>query len=297
MAPVGQAPVPQINASSFTGFLQSIFSKALNTNTLGQSAVNLAANPLNPYGSQPQQYGPPAPKVTNPNLVQNRGSAFQTVQTSKEPTNAFKSPVSPSNDLVGSAIGPMPTNLDWKTVQQIVPGSSFSDINAAMKLKGYAWDARNGQFVQVTQPTGSAEQLAGSQQSLLRDANGRVFANPYEIGPTLSPGERALTAGHKTEAGTTIGSGVGVTGGTSYTDAQGNTVAQYAVSYGSGGDRWKFKISQDNAGNWVRTYYRTFSKARSRSALKRKQGGTPNSSQNQSGKEENQLVNFRANFG
>lgn len=301
MAPVGQPAVPQINTGSFTGFLQKLFQQYTGTNPMAQTAVNLAQDPLNPYRTQNTPYTPP--KTLDPRITQPRGTFGQTIDTKQQPTsptNLFKTPVSPSNDLVGNDIGSAPEQLDWNTLKQIAPGKTFEEVQAGLVTKGYVWDWRNRVFVQSGQ-SGSTEQLAQGQQSFLRDNNNRVFANPYEIGPTLAPGERVVTAGTKTEAGTTVGSGVGVTGGTSYTDANGNTVQQYAVSYGSGGDRWKFKISQDNAGNWVRTYYRTFSKARSRSALKRKQNrnkqNTPDAQDYQNGREDNQLVNFRANFG
>lgn len=309
MMPVGQAPIPQINAGSFTGFLQSLFSKYTNTNPLGQTAVNLAQDPLNPYRTQGAPYVPP--KTLDPRITQGHGAFGQTIDLNQQkttPTNLFKNPQSPSNNLVGTGMGAYPSRLDMGTLQQILPGKSFDELRGIMEAKGYEWVPYNGGFfANATGSGGNAEVAAEQQKTLLRDNSGRVYGNPFEIGPTLAPGERAITAGHQTEAGTTVGSGVGITGGTSYTDKNGNTVAQYAVSYGSGGDRWKYNIQKDAAGNWVRIYYRTFSKARSRSALKRKanareQGRNPqnwnnNGADARGGEQYNQLVNLRADFG
>ncbi len=305
MGPVGQAQVPQIGVGSFKGFLDNLFSKYTNT-PMGQSAVNLASNPLNPYGSQANPvYGPP--KQQDPRLTQLHGTFGQTIDLKQQPTtpsNLFKTPQSPSNSLVGSDVGSAPSQLDWNTLQQIAPGKTFQEVQTGLATKGYVWDWRNRVFVQSGQSNASTDQLANAQNQLLStDNRGRTLGNPYEIGPTLAPGQRAVTAGHQTEAGTTVGSGVGVTGGTSYTDQSGNTVAQYAVSYGSGGDRWKYNITKDNAGNWVRTYYRTFSKARSRSAIKRAQGRREDARAQQQSQDNGindaggQLVNLRASFG
>lgn len=316
MVPVGQTPVPQINAGSFTGFLQNLYNKYTQTNPFGQAASSLLQNPLNPMGNV-------QPPTVNQGLMDTAKDwitgtgvygtnpdpflASFTNRDPKSPTGALKAPTNPSNNLVGNGIGKTPARLDMGTLQQILPGKSFDEIRGIMELKGYEWLPYNGGFfANAGGPGGSAEQLATQQQTLLRDNSGRTYGNPFEIGPTLAPGERTVTAGHKTEAGTTVGSGVGVTGGTSYTDKNGNTVQQYAVSYGSGGDRWKYNIQKDAAGNWVRIYYRTFSKARSRSALKRKannreNGRTPRDYNDNgtrgSGEQYNQLVNLRADFG
>jgi hypothetical protein len=298
MSPVGQSPVPQINLGTFSGFLQNLFNPYKNagpSNALNQFPVNFAQDPLNP--NRDAAY--PAPKQ-NP-LDQFIKGLWTPKDTT--PTSAFQTPSSPTNNLVGTGIGSYPSRLDMGTLQQILPGKSFDEIRGIMQLKGYEWIPEGSFFGRSATPTATAEALAGKQTELLRDNSGRVFGNPYEIGPTLAPGERAVTAGHKTEAGTTVGSGIGVTGGTPYTDKEGNTVAQYAVSYGFGGDRWKYNISQDREGNWVRTYYRTFSKARSRSALKRKQNIKAQNRGQQQPQDKgmvdagNQLVNLRANFG
>lgn len=189
------------------------------------------------------------------------------------PTGAFNppTPASPSNSLVGYNLPTTPLTITPQQLKSMFGDLSPQEIANTMRAKGYTTSYVQG----VGQIWVKQGESAPTDQ--LTNANNyrqgqRVEGNPYEIGATLAPGERVVTAGYLTEAGSIKGRGIGVTGGTPYTDKEGNTVSQYAVTYGGKGDRWKSTVSQDNAGNWVRTYYKTFSKARSRSALKKKQG-------------------------
>jgi hypothetical protein len=190
-----------------------------------------------------------------------------------EPTSAFKQPPkNPTNNLVGNSINSSPNFITHQQIQAMFGNLSAEEVAKTMAAKGYtsSMQAGVGLVWVKTGESAPASQLA-SQPGLAGLPQGsRVEGNPYEIGAQLAPGQRVMTAGYQTDAGSIAGRGIGVTGGTPYTNQNGETVSQYAVTYGGKGDRWKSRIQQDNEGNWVKIYYRTFSKARSRSALKRK---------------------------
>jgi hypothetical protein len=71
----------------------------------------------------------------------------------------------------------------------------------------------------------------------------RAINNPglVKIGKAINPGDTFYVNGQRAIMGSP--------------DAQGQM--QYATSQGEG-DRWKYKVSKDAQGNWVRMYYRTF---------------------------------------
>jgi hypothetical protein len=233
------------------------------------------------------------------------------VQKQTQATEAFTAPItSTSNNLVGNDILKSPNQITQHQVDAMLFNYSPEERAKTMQAKGYTATYVSG-VGQVWIKTGESAPLEQQQQASYTQGQ-RVDGNPYAIGATLAPGDRVVTKGYQTEAGTTVGSGIGVAGGTSYTDKEGNTVAQYAISYGGAGDRWKSQVQKDSEGNWVRIYYKTFSKARSRSAFNRKANNRARKKAQQDNqqatareseyKQDNsgyntQLVNFRADFG
>jgi hypothetical protein len=219
-----------------------------------------------------------------------------------KPTTAFNgsSVASPTNNLVGEGFGAMPSRMEMNTLKQIFPGKDFNAIKEIMSLKGYEWLPYNGGF--FANATGSGTNSEKAQQQAISgglDERGRPIVNPFELGATLQPGERAVVSG-----------GTGVTGGTPYTDAQGNTVAQYAITYPSNGrdksDKYKLTstVQKDREGNWVRIYKYELRKVYTRSHFKKQQGRREEARANQQAQtqttpsfESSQLVNLRANYG
>lgn len=211
------------------------------------------------------------------------------VTGNKNPTKAFgdnpEAITPPKNNIVGQDISTMPSALSLGTLQQILPGKSFDQIAQVMKAKGYEWVPYGGGFFANATGSGGSEELAKTQVSALKDDRGRMQVNPFELGPTLEPGERAVVSG-----------GYGVTGGTPTESGQ----AQYAVTMPGQGDRWKYNIKQDSDGNWVRIYYRTNGRVNKRSQENRRRRAQERAAANASQpatSEVNELVTLRANYG
>lgn len=198
------------------------------------------------------------------------------------------------NALVGQDIGTTPPFIAGHQIKQVFSGMSAQDIQNTMALKGYvrSYQAGVGEIwvksaTPVTPGGGQPSSSAGSGEL---DARGR----PQYVDPTaLEPGERIVAA-----------SGVGYTGGTDYTNAAGETVSQYAVTIPGKGDRWKYKIKQNENGDWVRVYYRTFGtqNRRTKAANRAKQKNAAQYAKQaqspvESAVEFHQLVNLRADFG
>jgi hypothetical protein len=211
------------------------------------------------------------------------------IKGNKNPTEIFgnnpNAVTPPKNNIVGQDIATMPGMLTMGTLQQLLPGKDFNQISEVMRLKGYEWVPYGGGFFANASGSGSSEELAKTQVTALKDDRGRQMVNPFELGPTLEPGERAVVSG-----------GYGVTGGTPTESGQ----AQYAVTIPGYGDRWKYNIKQDNDGNWVRIYYQTSGRVNKRSQENRRRKAQQRAQQNAepaTTSEVNELVTLRANYG
>lgn len=207
-----------------------------------------------------------------------------------EQTNAFDPPETPQTPLVGRDIQASPTYLPQSLVSSIYPGATGVEKSALLQAAGYqkVYQAGIGPvWVKVGQPSGVEGVLNGAV-SAETDTRGR----PVYVDPTrLERGERV-----------TASSGVTFVGGLPHEDAQGNVVAQYAMTLPGGQDndryKWKSVVRKDKDGNWVRIYSRELRKVYTRSHRKKlikrreEQAMTDTSPH-----EINQLVNLRADYG
>lgn len=291
--------VPQIplGGSMWNGVTPG-YNAQLTPNTLQTNTQSNVAgyNPFSQYAYQP----PPGV----PRQYQKYVDAIQRSQNPVKPvtTTAFapNSSTSPGNSLVGSDVSAMPNTMNLTNLRSIVGNLPFEQMQEIMRMKGYEWVAQpGGGFFMKGAESADANTLSKSQSALLNsplDERGRPIVSPFALGAVLERGERAVVSG-----------GYGVTGGAEFTDAAGKTVAQYAVTMPGQGDRWKYKIQKDNDGNWVRIYYKTFSKAKSRRgqrlrAQRRERKFAEEQAKGtqdypQSGQDFEQLVNLRADYG
>lgn len=181
------------------------------------------------------------------------------------------------NPLVGEAY---PSVIRQDTMRMITPGISWDKQNALLQSKGYEWVPYNGGFwVQTGKPVGQSPDML---TQMAQDARGRPAVNPFELGATLEPGERAVVSG-----------GYGVVGGTPTSTGE----AQYAVTMPGQGDRWKFKVQRDSDGNWARIYYRTDGRVNRRSQENRRRKARQDNTSEPTTSEVNQLVTLRASYG
>lgn len=185
----------------------------------------------------------------------------------------------PTNELVGkNPLGENPNFLSYNAVRQILPGKSAEEIIQYMTQKGYKLVVERGHKTFVF--TGETPQQQPSRPQT--DERGRLDVNPFEIGPQLERGERVVTTG-----------GFGVTGGATAPGGE----AQYAVTLPGRGDRWKYRIQRDAAGNWVRIYYRTFGGPNRRTRARRAEAAAAAAQPATEQPVFHQLVNLRVNYG
>jgi hypothetical protein len=209
------------------------------------------------------------------------------------PTNVFKSPSTnaPANSLVGSQILNSPQQISSHQLRQIMPGLDPKQLQQVMGSRGYQRTYVSG-VGEVWVQTGEAQTNAPIAAGM----------RPEYVDPTaLERGERVTDAG-----------GFSYVGGADYTNAEGETVSQYAVTI-PGGPRagqdkhgkykWTSTVRQDKDGNWVRVYRQQLRKVYSRSAQKGRAARAEEAARNQSvarqvnTAEYNQLVNLRADYG
>lgn len=288
-------PTPQVNSfqAPQVGFVNNQPIALQNTNFLPQpaptprpvyplyaDAVRSAQQAFAGELDVPPQYQPYVDAIRR---AQNPVQQAQTDAFGLAPNALASTP--PQNNLVGQTFETMPSTLNFDTLKQILPGKSFEQIAEVMKVKGYEWVPYGGGFFANATNSGDSSQLATTQVTSLKDERGRQMVNPFELGPTLEPGERAVVSG-----------GYGVTGGTPTESGQ----AQYAVTIPGRGDRWKYNIKKDNAGNWVRIYYRTSGRVNKRSMENRRRNRQEReaaSASKPAPSEVNELVTLRANYG
>lgn len=210
------------------------------------------------------------------------------------PTNVFKSPSTnaPANSLVGSSILSAPNQISSNQLRQIMPGLSAKQLQETMASRGFVrtYVAGVGEvWVRSGEATTNAP-IAGG--------NGRP---EYVDGASLERGERVTSA-----------SGATYYGGQEYTDADGNTVSQYAVTLPGAREnqdqvdkhgsryKWVSTVQRDRDGNWVRVNRQVLRKVHTRSHQKKLQARREEaaaSPQQVNSAEFNQLVNLRVDFG
>lgn len=210
------------------------------------------------------------------------------------PTNMFKSPSTnaPANSLVGSSILSAPDQISSNQLRQIMPGKTAKQLQEVMVSRGFVrtYVAGVGEvWIRSSEGATNAPIAAG---------NGRP---EYVDGASLERGERVTSAG-----------GATYYGGQEYTDADGNTVSQYAVTLpgvrenkeqvAKHGSRYKWvsTVQKDSDGNWVRVNRQVLRKVHTRSHQKKLQARREEaaaSPQQVNSAEFNQLVNLRVDFG
>ena len=211
------------------------------------------------------------------------------------PTNMFKSPSTnaPANSLVGSSILSAPNQISSNQLRQIMPGLTAKQLQETMASRGFTrtYVAGVGEvWVRSSEATTNAPIAGGNNRPEFVD------------GASLERGERVVSAG-----------GATYYGGQEYTDADGNTVSQYAVTLpgvredpnkvAKHGSRYKWvsTVQRDKDGNWVRVNRQVLRKVHTRSHQKklqaRREEAAATTPQQVNSAEFNQLVNLRVSFG
>jgi hypothetical protein len=204
----------------------------------------------------------------------------------RDSTSAFANPTSPANGFVGQDLLSAPTQLTMQQIRSMMGGMTPDQINETMASRGYTRSYVSGVgevFTQTSQPTTT------KAKNPTVDSRGR----PEFVDPTaLQRGERVTDA-----------RGMTYVGGTPYTDKNGKTVSQYAVTLPGVKDdphgkyKWTSRVVQDDSGNWVNVYSQELRKVW-------KNGGNGNGGDGKkkkvntgNGNAPSTLVNLRADYG